>query len=214
MDAAVPLWVILAASGAFGCAAFLAMRAADALYASVARPEGRRDPNVLFGVMPVLVAAGLGATFAARGASLPVLGELGVVGAALCAALWSDLTRGIVGNWFVLPAIAVVSALLALQGHLAPVAFSAGFVTLPFVVVALFSKGAGFGWGDVKLILLGAVLLDTQTSILLYAATLLVAIAVTCALGKRKEPIAFAPYLTAAIALGLILPATHSVAQG
>jgi hypothetical protein len=214
VDAAVPLWVILAGSGAFGCAAFLAMRAADALYESVARPAGRRAPNALSGVMPVLGAAALGAFFAARGASLPILGELAVVVAALAAALWSDLTRGVVGNWFVLPAIALVLTLLATQGRLAPVAFSAGFVTLPFALAALFSKGAGFGWGDVKLVLLGAVLLDAQTSILLYAGTLLVAIAVTCILGKRKEPIVFAPYLAAAIAIGLLIPATHHAVQG
>jgi hypothetical protein len=212
VDAAVPLWVAIAASGAFGCAAFLAMRAADALYASVARPAGRREPNALVGVMPVLGAAALGAFFAGRGASLPVLGEFAVVVATLAAALWSDLARGVVGNWFVLPAIALVLALLATQGQFAPVAFSAGFVTLPFALAAIFSKGTGFGWGDVKLVLLGATLLDAQTSILLYAATLIVAVAVTCALGKRKEPIAFAPYLATAIALGLLIPVTHHAA--
>jgi prepilin signal peptidase PulO-like enzyme (type II secretory pathway) len=83
---------------------------------------------------------------------------------------------------------------------------SLAIVTIPFAIAAFASKGMGMGWGDVKLVALGAALLDIQTSILMYAAACMVACGIAFARRKRTEPIAFAPYLATAIAIGLIIP--------
>jgi len=63
------------------------------------------------------------------------------------------------------------------------------------------------GWGDVKLAALGGAVLGVQTAILAAAGACLIATFVNVLQKRDKaQPIAFAPYLSSAIALGLLFP--------
>jgi prepilin signal peptidase PulO-like enzyme (type II secretory pathway) len=86
---------------------------------------------------------------------------------------------------------------------------SAGIIFVPFAIAAMFSRGQGMGWGDVKLVAL--------TGAVLGAPLALIALALAClaaAIGHRisrarQTPIAFAPYIAAATAIALPLGLVH-----
>jgi prepilin signal peptidase PulO-like enzyme (type II secretory pathway) len=60
------------------------------------------------------------------------------------------------------------------------------------------------GWGDVKLAALGGAVLGAQVSVLVFAVASLAAVIVSRFRGVDKnEPIAFAPYLAAAIGVAI-----------
>jgi Flp pilus assembly protein protease CpaA len=195
----------------FGASAFLALQLARRLYGDVVPFADGPRPGQLRPAVPIVIAAFLGALLAGLGDDLPTLAFFDAISFALCAVVWTDVTRGIVGDWFTLPVIGLALALAALRGDIFPVSLSAAFVTAPFAIAALTSRGRGFGWGDVKLVALGALVLDLQTSIIMFALTCLVASAIAYALKRGKEPLPLAPYLAAAIALGLLLPETRHI---
>jgi Flp pilus assembly protein protease CpaA len=202
----VPLWVVIATAAAFGCTAYLAMRAAEFVYANDAPLEDGPTPGRVHTLVVLPLAFAIGAISASRGADVISLAIVDVIVAALCAVVWTDVTRGFIGDWFSLPPLALVLGLALFRHDLGPVAVEAGVVTVPFALAAYLSKGRGMGWGDVKLVALGAALLDPQISILMYAIACMLACGIAAARRKRAEPIAFAPYLAGAIALGMILP--------
>jgi leader peptidase (prepilin peptidase)/N-methyltransferase len=76
-------------------------------------------------------------------------------------------------------------------------------VFVPFAVAALASRGLGMGWGDVKLVALGGAVLGWEAAILAFGCACALAVIVALARKRRHEPLAFAPYLVAAIALPL-----------
>jgi len=207
----VPVWFPILCGTLFGATAYLILQLAPVLYGKVAPLADGPRPMAVRALVPVAAATILGAAFAYRGSTLPDLALLDVIVSALCAAIWTDLTRGIIGDWFTLPPIALVLVVAAFRGEVLVVALGAAFVTAPFAVAALVSKGIGFGWGDVKLVALGALLLGPETSLVVFAATSLLACAVAVAAHRRAEPIAFAPYLALAIAAGLLVPGSRSL---
>ncbi len=207
----IPVWFSILCGLIFGATAYLTLRAAPLIYGKVAPLADGPRPMAVRAFVPVAAATMLGAAFAYRGAALADLAFLDTIVAALCAAIWTDLTRGIIGDWFTLPPIALVLVVAAFRGDVVSVALGATLVTVPFAVAAFVSKGMGFGWGDVKLVALGSLLLGPQTSLLVFAATSLLACAVAVAAKRRAEPIAFAPYLALAIAAGLLFPGSRNL---
>lgn len=203
-----PLWVWLATAIGFGCSAFLAMQFAALVYGKEPPVEDGPVPARVPVLTVVAIAAAIGGLSAGRGADLASLAVVDLIVFALCAVVWTDVTRGFIGDWFSLPPIGLVLILAILKHDLIPVAIATVVVTLPFALAAFFSKGRGMGWGDVKLVGLGAALLDPQTSVLVYAIACMVACGVAVARRKRAEPVAFAPYLATAIAIGMVIPAT------
>jgi prepilin signal peptidase PulO-like enzyme (type II secretory pathway) len=208
VDPAVPAWVGLVSAALFGCSAYLATRLAAVVYGNDAPLEDGPVPGRPPVIALVAIGAAIGAIAALRGADVPSLAIVDLIVFALCAVIWTDVTRGFIGDWFVLPPLGIVLVLGALKGDIVPMAVAIAIVTVPFAVAAFASKGMGMGWGDVKLVALGAALLDVQTSILMYAVACVVACGVAFARRKRAEPIAFAPYLAGAIALGMLFPRT------
>ena len=202
----VPLWVWLAAAIVFGCSAYLAMQVAAFVYAKDAPLPGGPAPSRVPAAVLIVGSAFIGGVSALRGADLASLAIVELIVFALCAVIWTDVTRGFIGDWFTLPPLAFVIGIAAFEHKFVPIFVSLLVVTLPFAVAAFASKGVGMGWGDVKLVALGAALLDIQTSILMYAVACMVACGIAFARRKRTEPIAFAPYLATAIAVGMILP--------
>ena len=205
----VPLWVWLATALVFGCSAYLAMQIAAFVYAKDAPLEGGPVPSRVPAFALIAGAALVGAATAMRSPDLATLATIDLISISLVAAIWTDMTRGFIGDWFTIPPLVLVIAIALVEHKLVPVAISLAIVTIPFAIAAFASKGLGMGWGDVKLVALGGALLDVQTSILMYAVACMIACAIAFARRKRTEPIAFAPYLASAIAVGMILPSAQ-----
>jgi prepilin signal peptidase PulO-like enzyme (type II secretory pathway) len=130
------------------------------------------------------------------------------MGALLCAVLsaiaCADARFGIIPDALTLVPLAVVVAAGATQGHYG-VALSAALAFVPFAIAATLSKGYGMGWGDAKLAALGGAVLGAQTAVFVFAFACLAAGAVAYARGGRRTPIAFGPYLAAAIVITMPL---------
>jgi prepilin signal peptidase PulO-like enzyme (type II secretory pathway) len=204
MMSALPMTLFVAAM--FGCAAFLAMQAGEALCKRVVPFEDGPKPGKPPAIALLVGAALVGGIMASRGAALPALGISGLLCAALVAAWYSDVRCGIVPDAFTLAPLAVVLAVAVFTREWSSLV-SAAVVFVPFACAALFSRGRGMGWGDVKLAALGGAVLGVQTAILAAAGACLVATFVNLIQRRGKaQPIAFAPYLSGAIALGLLFP--------
>ncbi len=201
-----PLWVVALIATIYGCLAYLATRAADALYKDTEPPPDSPPLVARPPVTPLIVGAfAVGWAIVSRGAGPLSLLALAVTVVALCASYWTDLTRGIVADLFTLPALALLAGLGIARHDYSPLV-AAVVVALPFAVAALVTKGRGVGWGDVKLIALGATVMGLELALIVYAVAALVACAIALAQGRRTERIAFAPYLIAAIAAGMLVP--------
>ena len=199
------MWIALVAGIVYACAAFLAVQLSAAVCRGiVAFDDGPRPakPNVA-----VLVAAAfaVGTSLGWRGADAPLLGVYGLLVAALVACSYSDVRCGIVPDYFTLVPLAVLLGGSILV-HDYDAVRSAAIVFTPFAIAAFLSKGRGMGWGDVKLVALGAAVLGLQTSVLAFAGACLTAVVVSAVRRKRSEPIAFAPYLAGAIGVALAAP--------
>jgi prepilin signal peptidase PulO-like enzyme (type II secretory pathway) len=205
----VPMWIVVAAAVIFACSAYLATSVASMIYAKDAPLEDGPRPGrvgLWQTLVMVVVAAAIGVVSVEHASDLRSLAVTDLAVFALCAVIWTDVTRGFIGDWFTLPTIAIVFVVGFSEQAFFPMLISFGLVTLPFVGAALISKGMGMGWGDVKLVALGAALLNVQTSMLMFAIACMVACGIAFARHKRGEPIAFAPYLATAIAIGMIVP--------
>ncbi|GAC1304890.1 MAG: hypothetical protein NVS2B3_05190 [Vulcanimicrobiaceae bacterium] len=164
-------------------------------------PSPGRPPTLAL----VVAAALVGAMLAARALDPPTLALLAIPVVSLAACWYSDVRCGIVLDLFTLGPLGVVlAAALAHRDPLPLIAAAVAFV--PFALAAGFTRGRGMGWGDVKLVALGAALLGLQTAILAFALACLVAVVLGAARGRRSAPIAFAPYLAGSIALALAFP--------
>lgn len=133
---------------------------------------------------------------------------LAVVICALAAIWCTDVRYGIVPDAFTLVPLGLILLLGALQQN--PGLFvSAGLPLIPFGIAAAVSKGRGMGWGDVKLAALGGAVLGAPIALVAFSISCLVAVIYSYLRGRKSEPIAFAPYLVAAIgaAIPLAVPA-------
>lgn len=183
----------------YGCAAFLTIGWVSSLCDKIVPfddgPKPGRPPTIALVIGTTI----LGGLLASRGISLPEVGLFAVLLVSLAACWYSDVRCGIVPDYFTLGPLALVLGVGVAAHNFMPIV-SAVIVFLPFALAAVFSKGRGMGWGDVKLVALGAAVLGLNASILAFASACLVAVAVAAIRKRRTEPIAFAPYLAAAIA--------------
>ncbi|GAC1415189.1 MAG: hypothetical protein NVSMB5_04070 [Candidatus Velthaea sp.] len=144
------------------------------------------------------VAAGIAGGGAALHQAPLQLAVLGLVTIALAACAASDFTCGIVPDIFTLGPLAALVLAGALRADLTPLG-SAAIVALPFGAAALLSHGRGMGWGDVKVAALGGALIGARGATLAFVFACFAAFVVGRFIAKRGKPVAFAPYLIAAI---------------
>jgi prepilin signal peptidase PulO-like enzyme (type II secretory pathway) len=184
--------------------ALLGITFADRLESLPGAPPPERAPIPLL----VLGCALIGAFVTVHAFSPPQLVVIAIVCLALVAIWIVDARRGIIPDVFTLGPLGII-LLVAIWQHQWSYFISAAIPFVPFAVAALLSKGRGMGWGDVKLVALGGAVLGAQWAIIAFAVACLAAVAVCYARGRRKGPIAFAPYLTAAIGAAIPMAFLH-----
>jgi|SRR5579872_260405 len=191
-----------AAAGLVG--ALLGVTFADRLQALPDGPPQQRVPIPLL----VLGCAIIGAFITARTFLPAQLVVLAIVCLALVAIWIVDARRGIVPDVFTLGPLAII-LLVAILQHEWLYLLSAAIPFVPFALAAVLSKGHGMGWGDVKLVALAGAVLGVKWSIIACIVACLAAVVVCYARGWRRGPIAFAPYLTAAIGAAIPMAVLH-----
>lgn len=144
----------------------------------------------------------IGAIVATHGVLQAQLLLIAVICLALVAIWVTDVKRGVVPDALTLGPLAVL-VLIAIWQHQWAFFISAAVPFIPFAIAATLSHGRGMGWGDVKLVALGGAVLGAQAAVLAFALACIVAVIVSFARGRRAGPIAFAPYLAAAIGLAI-----------
>jgi prepilin signal peptidase PulO-like enzyme (type II secretory pathway) len=108
--------------------------------------------------------------------------------------------KGIIPDYFTLAPLALV-AFYVLLHHAWFVGISAIVLFIPFALAALISHGRGMGWGDAKLVAFGGAVLGMQSALLGFALACFAATFVSVLRDRGKTPVAFGPYLVAAIAI-------------
>ncbi|HET7815131.1 MAG TPA: A24 family peptidase [Candidatus Baltobacteraceae bacterium] len=198
----VTIATMLVGAAFFAGAVYLGIALGNAFAERVpALPDGpapHKVPNA------ILLAAGavIGAIVSTH-AAMPSQSLLIAIVCVALAAIWvTDSRRGIVPDVFTLGPALIVAATMVWDGQTIPLLFSL-VPAACFALAAMLSKGRGMGWGDVKLVALGGVVLGFQFSMLAFIVACLAAVAVNYSRGKRRGIIAFAPYLAASIALAL-----------
>ncbi len=162
-------------------------------------PVPMRSPVAIL----VLACAVIGGVLAAHNVSPVQLALAAIVCLALVACWCSDATVGIVPDAFTIPPLLII-LLFAIVDRQWWIIASSIITAVPFAAAAAFTKGHGLGWGDVKLAALGGAVLGAQVSVLVFAVASLAAVIVSRFRGVDKnEPIAFAPYLAAAIGVAI-----------
>jgi len=154
--------------------------------------------------IPFLIAgcAVIGAVVTPHGNQQQVL-LMAIVCVALVAIWITDTMRGIVPDVFTLGPLGLI-LVIALWQHNWFVFVSAAIPFIPFAAAAAFSRGRGMGWGDVKIVALGGALLGAEMAVLAFALACLAAVGLNYMRGHRRGPIAFAPYLAAAIGVATV----------
>lgn len=125
-----------------------------------------------------------------------------IVVCALSAIWCTDVRYGIVPDAFTLVPLALLLGIGLLERDPWPFVSSA-LAFAPFAGMAIVSKGRGMGWGDAKLAALGGAVLGGETALVAFAGGALVAAIYAYARGRRKEVIAFAPYMAGAIGIAM-----------
>jgi len=186
----------------YGCAAFLVIQLAASICAKIVPFEDGPRPGSP--PVPWLIggAAAIGSLLALRGAEIPQLGLAALLIVSLVASWYSDVRVGIVPDYFTLVPLGAL-LLLALLGRDWGVFGGMLAISIPFAALALWSKGLGMGWGDVKLAALGGAALGLQAAVIAFALACLLAAVVAIARKRHHEPIALAPYLASAIGVAL-----------
>ena len=189
----------------YGCAASLGLRWSASLCDEIVPFEDGPRPGKPPTIALIVGATIVGAILASRG--LPVLGlaVFAVLVVSLVACWYSDVRCGIVPDSFTLLPLVLVLGIALVERNPMPVV-SAVVVLVPFAGAAFLSKGLGMGWGDVKLVALGAAALGIRNSVLAFSAACLVAVAIAMIRRRRNEPIAFVPYLAGSITVALTFP--------
>jgi len=201
---AAPMWVVAMVAMVFACIGFLSIQLAAFVCRSIVPfddgPKPGRPPRIAL-IVGAACVGGLLTSQLGLGAELLIPA---IIVVALVASWYSDVLCGIIPDYFTLVPLAIVVVLRAI-GHDWANLLVTLIVTGCFAAAALFSKGRGMGWGDVKLVALGAVVLGDR-SLLAFSAACLAAVVVAAVRRRRTEPIAYAPYLASAIALAITLP--------
>ncbi|MGR4064274.1 MAG: prepilin peptidase [Vulcanimicrobiaceae bacterium] len=189
----------------YAAAGYGGVRAAEYIIPRLQRFEDGPEPRDINSWWLVGGAAVLGLIVGAKVVPLPNLIAFAILAGALVAIWYCDVRTGIVPDVFTLIPLAV-GALIALFRHEYWALASAAVVGLPFAGAALLSRGRGMGWGDAKLAALGGLILGMLTGTFLFGIASLAAVIVSAVRNRNKQvPVAFAPYLVAAIAIGIAL---------
>jgi prepilin signal peptidase PulO-like enzyme (type II secretory pathway) len=158
-------------------------------------------------VKPWMLIAGsalFGAFLAWHHIPIPQLLISVVLAVALTAIWYCDARTGIVPDAFTLIPLALAFGIGALNHVIVGMLASSVVVFAPFAIGAFLSKGRGIGWGDAKLAALGGALLGMMIATFSLGVAALVAVVVASIRNRAKPvPIAFAPYMVCAIALGI-----------
>ncbi|MEA2787310.1 MAG: hypothetical protein QOF71_3414 [Candidatus Eremiobacteraeota bacterium] len=191
------LTVVLAAV-LFGAAGWGGTIVAELLCEGRARFDDGPAP-VAFARWPFAVAgAGIGFALAAQGEPPARLALLVFVMLALAGCCAADLACGLLPDPLTLVPLAVVAGAGVIAHDWAPL-LSAAVVFVPFAVAALVSRGRGMGWGDAKLAALGGALLGAREAAFAFMLAALAAAIIARRTTGVRRPIAFGPYLAAAI---------------
>lgn len=154
-------------------------------------------------IIPLIAACALIGALVTTHAVIPSQPLLVAIVCVALVAIWVvDSRRGIVPDAFTLGPLALLLAVAVWQ-HQWVLFLSAAIPFAPFAIAAALSRGRGMGWGDVKLVALGGAVLGAQTALLAFALACVAAVLLNYARGYRNGPIAFAPYLAAAIGLAM-----------
>jgi len=194
----IALLTVPLAAALFAGAGWVGTLAADAVCAGRAPFDDGPQP-VAFRRWPfALAGACIGAVLAVHGAPPAQLAVLVLVTFALAGCTAADLACGILPDVFTLGALALVVGLRIAAHDPTPV-LGAAFAFAPFAAAAIFSRGRGMGWGDVKLAALGGALLGARDATLAFTLAAIAAYVIARRTGGARRPIAFGPYLAASI---------------
>jgi prepilin signal peptidase PulO-like enzyme (type II secretory pathway) len=153
-----------------------------------------------------LAGAAVGCAVALQGEAALRLVVLAFVVFGLAGCTLADLRCGMLPDPLTLAPLAVAIGAGALARDPSP-ALGAVLVALPFAGLAMFSRGRGMGWGDVKLAALGGALLGAPDAAFAYAFAAAAAYLTARRSGRTREPVAFGPYLaTAIVAMLAVVP--------
>lgn len=198
---------IIVAGIAFGLFAYAGNLVARVCYADVPLAADGPAPQAPPILTIVALCAIVGAYCAAHNVPPTTLAIIAMVCAVMTAIWCTDMTHAIVPDALTLVPLAAVILANLLNGHWF-VILAAAVPAAPFAVLAWRTKGLGMGWGDVKLAALGGALVGMQDALLVFAIAGVVAVLVAKARGNASRPLAFAPYLAAAIVVPLVLHTT------
>jgi leader peptidase (prepilin peptidase)/N-methyltransferase len=188
--------VFFAVAGYLG--ALLGVTFADRLPRLTDAPAPQNTPVLAL----VAACALIGAMVVTHAVSQGQVMLIAIVCLALVAIWITDARRGLIPDVFTLGPLGIM-LLVGVWQHEWWLFISAALPFIPFAVAAMLSRGRGMGWGDVKLVALGGAVLGAQVAILAFAAACLAAVAVNYTRGNKRGPIAFAPYLAAAIGVAI-----------
>ena len=194
-------------TAAFAFCGWAGARIGERLCAGV-EPYGDGPASVAFARWPfAAIAACIGGLIAWHDVNAAHLVVLAVVTLALAGGTAADLRCGMLPDVLTVGPLVLVVALGAASHDWAP-ALGAAFVAVPFAGAAVFSRGRGMGWGDVKLAALGGALLGVADAAFAFMLAALAAYVVARRTAGVRRPIAFGPYLAASIAACLTLTRT------
>ena len=189
----IALAALLFATAAWGGTLVAAALCADRV------PYDDGPAPVAFARWPfALAGACIGVALAAHGESPARLALLAFVMLALAGCCAADLSCGLLPDPLTLIPLAVVLGAGAIAHDWAPL-LSATFVFVPFALAATLSHGRGMGWGDAKLAALGGALLGAREAAFAFMLAAIAAAVIARRTTGARRPIAFGPYLAAAI---------------
>lgn len=190
--------VFFAAAGYVG--ALLGFTFAERLESFPDGPPQQNAPTaVLIGACAII-----GAIVTTHAVSHAQILLIALVCVALVAIWITDARRGIVPDAFTLGPLGIM-LLTGLWQHEWWLFVSAAVPFVPFAAAALLSRGRGMGWGDVKLAALGGAVLGAQIALLAFGLCCVAAVVYARVKGRAGQPIAFAPFMAAAIAAAIPL---------
>lgn len=161
-------------------------------------PPQHSPPTLLL----VLACAAIGATLIAHNLPSWQLAAFAAVCVALVACWCSDAQYGVVPDVFTLVPIGLFLA-ISIWSHQWWYIYSGLIPVVPLAGAALFTKGYGLGWGDVKLAALGVLVVGAPSAVIAFTAACVIAVLVNRLGNTQPGPIAFAPYLVAAIGIAI-----------
>ena len=189
----------------YGCAADLGLKYSASMCEEIVPFQDGPRPGTPPTIALIIGATIVGTILAARGVPMLGLTVFAVLVVSLVASWYSDVRCGIVPDFFTLVPLLLVFGIALIERNPMPI-LSAVIVFVPFAAAALFSKGLGMGWGDVKLVALGAAVLGLRSSVLAFSAACLLAVVIAMIRRRRDEPVAFVPYLASSITVALTIP--------